>query len=213
MKRNMKMTLAFLSVSIITAGIAGAQVGANRDSLLNPNLSTAEELSGLPQLDEAAIEAILAGRPYLTMTAVHEVVLANVAESDREALYRRFFMPINLNDVTDEEILLIPGVGGRMLHEFEEYRPYKGLAEFHREIGKYVDDDELARLAQYVFVPLALNTASDEQFQTIPGVGRRMAHEFEEYRPWKTQAQFEREIGKYVDDDEVARLWRYAVIE
>ena len=28
------------------------------------------------------------------------------------------------------------------------------LAVFHREIDKYVDDVELARLEQYVFVPL-----------------------------------------------------------
>ncbi|MEE8525669.1 MAG: hypothetical protein V3T72_17160 [Thermoanaerobaculia bacterium] len=213
MKRNTKTILALLSALTVAAGVARAQVGENRDGLLNPNLSTAEELSALPQLDEATVAAILAARPYLTMAAVHEVVSTKVAAGDVEALYRRFFLPIDLNDVTAEEILLIPGVGNRMLHEFEEYRPYKGLAEFHREIGKYVDDDELARLAQYVYVPLDLNTASDEQFQTIPGVGRRMAHEFEEYRPWKTQAQFKREIGKYVDDDEVARLWRYVVIE
>jgi DNA uptake protein ComE-like DNA-binding protein len=204
--------LALLSALTITAG-AQAQVGTNRDGLLNPNLSTAEELAALPQLDQAAVEAIVAGRPYLTMAAVHEVVAEHVAEADHEALYRRFFLPLDLNDVSAEEILLIPGVGQRMLHEFEEYHPYRGLAEFHREIGKYVDDDELARLAQYVFVPLDLNTASDADFQTIPGVGRRMAHEFEEYRPWRTKAQFEREIGKYVDDDEVARLWRYVVIE
>ena len=34
-----------------------------------------------------------------------------------------------------------------------------------------------------------------------------------EYRPWKTKAQFEKEIGKYVGAREVARLWRYVVIE
>jgi len=49
-----------------------------------------------------------------------------------------------------EEILLIPGVGERMQHEFEEYRPYRAMAEFHREIGKYVDDSEVRRLARYV---------------------------------------------------------------
>ena len=53
----------------------------------------------------------------------------------------------------DDEILLIPGVGNRMLREFKEYRPYVALAQFHREIGKYVDATELARLEQYVFVP------------------------------------------------------------
>ena len=63
-------------------------------------------------------------------------------------------MPINLNTATDEEILLIPMMGPRMLHEFKEYRPYAALAQFHREIGKYVDATELARLEQYVSVPL-----------------------------------------------------------
>jgi hypothetical protein len=39
-----------------------------------------------------------------------------------------------------------------MLHEFEEYRPYTSMAQFRREIGKYVDDEELERLAQHVEV-------------------------------------------------------------
>ena len=40
-----------------------------------------------------------------------------------------------------------------------------------------------------------------------------MVREFKEYRPWKTKARFEKEIGKYVGPAEVARLWRYVVIE
>jgi DNA uptake protein ComE-like DNA-binding protein len=122
------------------------------------------------------------------------------------------WVPIDLNDVTDAEILLIPGVGDRMLHEFEEYRPYAALAQFHREIGKYVDDDELARLEQYVYVRIDLNTASGEDILSIPGVGERMRHEFEEYRPYTSMAQFRREMAKYVDDDEVERLARYVEI-
>ena len=53
--------------------------------------------------------------------------------------------------------MLIPGMNNRMTHEFEEYRPYTSLEQFRREIGKYVDEDEVARLEQYVFVPLNLN--------------------------------------------------------
>ena len=59
-------------------------------------------------------------------------------------------MPINLNTASDEDILTIPGLGRRMLHEFKEYRPYRALAQFRREIGKYVDDDEVARFERYV---------------------------------------------------------------
>ncbi len=37
-----------------------------------------------------------------------------------------------------------------MLHEFKEYRPYKAMPQFRREIGKYVDAKEVARLEMYV---------------------------------------------------------------
>ena len=99
-----------------------------------------------------------------------------------------------------------------MAHEFEEYRPYVALAQFRREMGKYVDDDEVARLEQFVFVPIDLNTATEEAILSIPGVGPRMLREFQEYRPYQSLAQFRREIGKYVDDDELARLERYVTI-
>ena len=38
-----------------------------------------------------------------------------------------------------------------------------------------------------------------EEIMLIPRAGKRMAHEFEEYRPWRSWAQFDKEIGKYVD--------------
>jgi DNA uptake protein ComE-like DNA-binding protein len=78
---------------------------------------------------------------------------------------------------------------------------------------KYVDDKEVARLEQYVFVPINLNTASDEDIQTIPGVGPRMLREFKEYRPYDSIEKFRREIGKYVDKNEVARMERYVTIK
>ena len=43
-----------------------------------------------------------------------------------------------------------------------------------------------------------LNTGTREEILLVPGAGKRMAHEFDEYRPWKTWAQFDKEIGKYV---------------
>jgi radical SAM superfamily enzyme with C-terminal helix-hairpin-helix motif len=108
---------------------------------------------------------------------------------------------------------MIPNLGNRMVREFLEYRPYKAMAQFRREMGKYVDDKEVARMEQYVFVPIDLNTASDEDILTIPGLGPRMLREFKEYRPYKSMEQFRREIGKYVDKTEVARLERYVTIE
>jgi DNA uptake protein ComE-like DNA-binding protein len=59
---------------------------------------------------------------------------------------------ININTATDAEILAIPGVGQRMLREFKEYRPYTSIEQFRREIGKYVDKAEVARLEQYIYI-------------------------------------------------------------
>ena len=99
-----------------------------------------------------------------------------------------------------------------MVREFLEYRPYDGLARFRREIGKYVNAEEVARLEQYVFVPINLNTASDEDILSIPGVGPRMLREFKEYRPYPNIEKFRREIGKYVNAREVARFERYVTV-
>jgi DNA uptake protein ComE-like DNA-binding protein len=61
-------------------------------------------------------------------------------------------VPININTASDAEILRIPGVGPRMLREFKEYRPYTSIEQFRREIGKYVDKAEVARLEQYIVI-------------------------------------------------------------
>lgn len=107
---------------------------------------------------------------------------------------------------------MVPGIGPRMLREFLEYRPYRALSQFRREMGKYVSEEEVARMEQYVFVPMDLNTASDDDLRTIPGFGPRMLREFREYRPYRGIEQFRREIGKYVNEKEIARLERYIEI-
>ncbi len=199
------------TVLYLAALPAAAQVGVNQ-GLLNPNLASEEELAAVDGLDGDAVEALLGARPFLQAADLHAVVSAHVTEDRYDAIYGAIWVPIDLNDATSEEIGLIPGVGRRMTREFEEYRPYEALARFHREIGKYVDDEEVARLTQYVYVRIDLNTASGEDILSTPGVGPRMRHEFEEYRPYEAMSRFRREIGKYVDDDELERLVRYVEI-
>jgi radical SAM superfamily enzyme with C-terminal helix-hairpin-helix motif len=57
-----------------------------------------------------------------------------------------------LNAASDADILTIPGLGNRMLGEFKEYRPYKAMEQFRREIGKYVSKEEVARFERYVII-------------------------------------------------------------
>jgi DNA uptake protein ComE-like DNA-binding protein len=202
--------LAAALLALLAAHGAGAQAGP-RTSVLDPNTAGEKELAALG-LTPAAVKTITDRRPFLSQSAFDAALAPALDKAQRTALYPRLFVQLDLNTAPDAEILMVPGVGPRMLHEFKEYRPYTALAQFRREIGKYVKEDEVARLAQYVFVPIDLNSASDEDILSIPGVGRRMLHEFKEYRPYTNIQQFRREIGKYVDAKEVARLERYVTI-
>ena len=186
--------------------------GGSLSGVVNPNQAGEEELLALPHLDAALVEGILERRPFLSMTELNTFLSESLSEEQRAELYVQLFVPMNLNTTAEEDFLLVPGVGSRMAHEFEEYRPYQAIAQFRREMGKYVDEEEVARFEQYVFVPIDLNTASDEEILGIPGVGDRLLHEFKEYRPYENIEQFRREIGKYVSEEEISRLERYVTL-
>ena len=207
MKLIAQSTFAFTLQLLLFQGLAQAD-----GSLVNANLADKGALEALPGVDDGVAQAIVEGRPYLSATELDAALAGSLNADQRETLYGALFRPLNLNDASEAEILLIPGMSKRMAHEFEEYRPYTSMEQFRREIGKYVDAAEVARLEQYVFIPVDLNSASEEEIMRIPGMSKRMAHEFEEYRPYRDIEQFRREIGKYVDEDEVARLESYVTL-
>ncbi|MEO6527673.1 MAG: hypothetical protein ABIP93_13665 [Gemmatimonadaceae bacterium] len=131
---------------------SAAGMAATSVALLDPNTATRVELVAVPGMTAAAADALIAGRPHQTMLAVDQVLAKHLGAEVRKTVYARVFKPLDLNTATGPEILLVPGVGARMRHEFEEYRPYKSIEQFRREIGKYVDKAEVARLEQYVAV-------------------------------------------------------------
>ena len=204
-----------LGVAVLAAFVAGAPLVAQVGkpvTIADANIATEKELSSMPHMTAPLVKAVIEGRPFQSATDLDKLLGQTLSAEQRKELYGRLFVHLNLNTCTKEEIMLIPNAGARMVREFFEYRPYKALAQFHREIDKYVDDAELARLEQYVFVPIDLNTASDADMLTIPGSGPRMLREFKEYRPYKSMEQFRREMRKYWDAKEVARLERYVAI-
>jgi len=176
--------------------------------VLNVNLATEADLQGLG-LPTEVIAIILKNRPFLDMMDLDKILIAG----NKDELYKQMFVPLNLNTTAEADFKIIPGVGDRMAHEFEEYRPYTSVKQFRKEIGKYVDEDEVERYLNYVFIPVELNTASEEDIKALPGVGKKMTHEFEEYRPYKNMEQFRKEIGKYVDDNELKRLERLVYLK
>jgi DNA uptake protein ComE-like DNA-binding protein len=68
-------------------------------------------------------------------------------------------------------------------------------------------ESEMAAVAK-----LNLNTATEEEFLTVPNVGSNMADEFEEYRPYASIVQFRREMLKYVSEEQVAEYESYVYV-
>lgn len=98
--------------------------------------------------------------------------------------------PFNLNTATAEQFATIPGVGERMIHEFEEYRPYTSIEQFRQEIGKYVDEDVVASYEEYVFVPVDPNAASVATMMQLPGVSEAEAQQLVDGRPYASEDAF-----------------------
>lgn len=176
--------------------------------VLNANLATESDLIALGFSTEV-VNKLLAARPFLSMSDFNVIIEGE----NTAALFKKIFVPFNLNTTKEKDFKMIPGVGDKMAHEFEEYRPYTSILQFKREIGKYVDQEEVARYLDYVFVPVELNTSSEDDIKALPGIGNKMTHEFLEYRPYKNLAQFRKEIGKYVDEKELNRLERFVYLK
>ena len=117
-------------------------------TVLNANLATESDLTGLG-LSAELVSKIMEARPFLTMQDLDALLGEEV---DKAALYQQLFVPLNLNTTPEADFKMIPGVGDRMAHEFEEYRPYANLAQFRQEIGKSVGEEALARLERLVYV-------------------------------------------------------------
>jgi DNA uptake protein ComE-like DNA-binding protein len=201
-----------IAVVLVLSAISWTHAQVGQSQLVNPDLASEKDLLALPHMNAVIVKSILEQRPFLQTADLHALLSKTLTKEQLADLYGKMFVQINLNTATNEEILLIPGTGNRMLREFREYRPYKTLGQFRKEIGKYVDVKEVARLEQYVFVPVSLNKGSDEDILSIPGAGKRMLREFKEYRPYTNIEQFRKEIGKYVDKKEVARLEKYVTL-
>ena len=119
-KPGMRGAMLAVVLSFCFTGMTVAQVGNNM-GVLNPNRAGEEDLLALPHLDATLVKGIMDQRPFLSMMDLHAFLSQSLNEEQWTELYDTLFVPINLNTASEQEILLITGVGRRMRHEFEEY--------------------------------------------------------------------------------------------
>ncbi len=120
---------------------------------------------------------------------------------------------INLNTATDVEFKTVPGVGDRMAHEFDEYRPYASITQFRREMGKYVDADVIAGYEEYVFVPVDMNASDAATLAQLPGVDETEAQMLIDARPFGSQEQFMDALAPMMSDKERAGVATYLAVQ
>jgi DNA uptake protein ComE-like DNA-binding protein len=145
------VALALVAFALVAAP-ATAQVG--KPGLLDANTASEADLASLPGMTPAIAKGLVAHRPFKSIVDFNKLLVeAKLTPDQAKEIYRKAFVPINLNTGTRDEFMLIPGVGSRMAAEFAEYRPWKSWAQFDKEIGKYVGQQETDRYKPYVFIP------------------------------------------------------------
>jgi DNA uptake protein ComE-like DNA-binding protein len=119
---------------------------------------------------------------------------------------------LNLNTATGDDYLKnIPGFGRNMVREFLEYRPYSSILQFRKEIGKYVDQKQVAEYEKYVFVPIDINKADAATLQQIPGLDANEAADMITARPYANVDAFNARLSAKVNTQEMAIAQTYLV--
>ncbi len=198
-------------LTLLMPGIAQGQAG-RRGDVLDVNTASERDVASVPGMTPELVRSLLGRRPFLSAIEL-DAALQSLTLAQRAEVYRRLFVQVNVNAAPDEELQLVPGMTPAVMAAVRKGRPYKTLVQFRNEVGTAIGEKAVAALDPFVFVPINLNTASDADIMSIPRMGQRMLREFKEYRPYKALAQFRREIGKYVDAREVARLERYVTLD
>jgi DNA uptake protein ComE-like DNA-binding protein len=120
---------------------------------------------------------------------------------------------LDLNTAAEKELGGLPGMTPATVKGVIERRPFGSITELNAFLlEQKLTPEQTAEIYRKAFIHVNLNTATREEILLIPGAGNRMAREFAEYRPWRTWAQFDKEISKYVGQAETDRLKQYVFI-
>lgn len=131
----------------------------------------------------------------------------------KEAVAAPAFTLLNLNAATADQLLTIPAMSNRMVREFFEYRPYISISQFRREIGKYVNADQVAAYEKFVYVPVNVNSSDAATLQQIPGVDEKIAADLIAARPYADNAAFLAKLGTALSAEQTAYAANYLEVK
>jgi DNA uptake protein ComE-like DNA-binding protein len=111
---------------------------------------------------------------------------------------------LDVNSATEEQLGALPGVGPKMVHEFEEYRPYKSILQFRKEIGKYVPPEEVARFETMLYVPIDPEKSDAPTIMQIQGLDQAEVEAIVAGRPYADRAAFMAALAAALTPEELA---------
>lgn len=189
--RSLWMLIIPLALLLALAACGGAtQITSSTEAAPSTNAQAA------PTAALQATAAIAAPQATGPSAAAPQATDASAAPAATAAGSATTAAKLNLNDVTAEQLLAtIPNLGNRMVNEFFEYRPYVSIQQFRREIGKYVDAEQVGAYEQYVYVPVDVNQADAATLQQLPGVDASVADALIAGRPYASNQAFLDKLG------------------
>lgn len=120
---------------------------------------------------------------------------------------------VDVNTVAEKTLATFAAMTPATVKAIVAKRPFASPVELNTFLlAQGLTQKQADAFYEKAFVHINLNTATAAEILLVPRAGKKMAHEFDEYRPWKTWAQFDKEIGKYVGADATARLGQFAFI-
>ena len=111
---------------------------------------------------------------------------------------------LDLNTASAAELQTIPGMTNRMVHEFEEYRPYQSIQQFRKEMAKYVSPAVIADYEKYVYIPIIQNGSDAATLQQIPGLDEAEAAAIIAARPYASPDAFLAKLAEKLTPAELA---------
>ncbi len=213
LKANLFKLMA-ASAAIIVLAACGSSA---TPQAAQPTAATEATSEATTSAEPAATEATAAeATPAATdvpateaITSTEAVTATETVATDAVASTTKF----NLNTATAEEILSAPNTGNRMVREFEEYRPYTTITQFRREIGKYVDEAQVAEYEKYFYVPVSPNNSDTATLQQLPGVDAAIADQLIAARPFASRDAFIAKLGELTSVEQATTAAVYVEAE
>jgi DNA uptake protein ComE-like DNA-binding protein len=149
----------------------------------------------------------------IALAAVFTATLGFLAAPAAQAQVGKSLGVVDANTITEADLAKLPNLTPAIAKGLVEQRPFLSIVDLNKHLlDAGLKQEQANELYTKIFIHVNLNTGTREEILLIPNAGTRMVREFNEYRPWTSFAQFDKEISKYVGQEATDKLKQYVFI-